>query len=118
MEKTVLISMPMEDFQTVIIDCVNSCLRHHKPQNAAPPTESDQLLSIKQAAALLCLSVPTLYGYVHRAEIPVCKRGNRLYFTKADLMKWVEAGRKFTPKELDSATNNFLINTKGASHGK
>jgi excisionase family DNA binding protein len=119
MEKTVLISMPMEDFQSVIIDCVSACLLHYKPQSTTThPTETDHLLSIKQAAALLCLSVPTLYGYVHRAEIPVCKRGNRLYFTKADLMKWVEAGRKFTSKELDSSTNDFLTKTKGASHGK
>ena len=114
-----MISMPMEDFQSVIIQCVSTCLRNHKPpQTTPPPSDLDQLLSIKDAAELLRLSVPTLYGYVHRAEIPVCKRGNRLYFTKADLLKWIEGGRKQTTTELASSTNAFLVNKRGAKYGK
>lgn len=120
MEKTVMISIPMEDFQSVIIDCVNTCLRNTKPVMVPAPTPNDapQLLSIKEASNMLGLSVPTLYGYVHRAEIPVCKRANRLYFTKADLLKWIEGGRKHTTTEVESATNDFLANEKGAKHGK
>jgi predicted DNA-binding transcriptional regulator AlpA len=120
MEKTVMISMPMEDFQSVIIDCVNACLRNTKPVvvPAPSPNDSPQLLSIKQASTMLGLSVPTLYGYVHRAEIPVCKRANRLYFTKADLLKWIEGGRKQTTTDIEAETNNFLANKKGVNHGK
>lgn len=114
-----MISMPMEDFQSVIIDCVNACLRNAKPLTPVPPSpEAPQLLSIKDASSLLGLTVPTLYGYVHRAEIPVCKRANRLYFTKADLLKWIEGGRKQTTTELASSTNAFLVNKRGAKYGK
>lgn len=121
MEKTVMISLPMEDFQSVIIDCMNVCLRNNKPVMPVvvpAPNDSHDLLNIKQASTMLGLSVPTLYGYVHRAEIPVCKRGNRLYFTKADLMKWIEGGRKITLKEAELVTDHFLANQKGANHGK
>lgn len=113
MEKTVMISMPMEEFQSVIIECVITCLQNHKPPQAAtPPSDLDQLLSIKDAADLLRLSVPTLYGYVHRSEIPVSKRGNRLYFIKGDLLAWVKQGRKQTSTETESSTNEFLTSIK------
>ena len=42
--------------------------------------EPDSLLTIKQAAEILHLSVPTIYGLVQRSEVPVCKRGKRLYW--------------------------------------
>ena len=53
----------------------------HQPKQVFP-YQTDQLLTIQQAAELLSLSVPTLYGYVHRAEIPAFKRPGtkRLFF--------------------------------------
>jgi excisionase family DNA binding protein len=62
-------------------------------------TEPDQLLTIQQAGELLNLSVPTLYGYVQRAEIPVSKRGKRLYFSKQELFVWIKEGRRKTLAE-------------------
>lgn len=72
------------------------------------PPEADQLLTIQQAAELLNLSVPTLYGYVHRSEIPVCKRSKRLYFSRQELMEWIKAGRKKTLAETASEAENYL----------
>ena len=71
-------------------------------------SEPEHLLTIKQAAEILNLSVPTLYGYVHRAEIPVCKRGKRLYFSKQELTDWVKAGRKKTVAEIEAAAKSFI----------
>ena len=70
--------------------------------------EPDQLLNIKQAADLLNLSVPTIYGYVHRAEIPVSKRGKRLYFSKLELLDWVKEGRKKTMSEIAQQATSRL----------
>jgi excisionase family DNA binding protein len=64
--------------------------------------QADELLTIQQAAAFLKLSVPTLYGLVSRSELPVNKRGKRLYFSKIELTAWVKAGRKKTIAELQS----------------
>jgi excisionase family DNA binding protein len=63
-------------------------------QKAEPQTESDDLLTIQQAASFLKLSVPTLYGLVSRSKLPVNKRGKRLYFSKHELTDWIKAGRK------------------------
>lgn len=70
--------------------------------------EPDQLLTIQQAGELLSLSVPTLYGYVQRAEIPVCKRSKRLYFSRLTLIEWVKAGRKKTLAETASEADAYL----------
>ncbi len=59
--------------------------------------ETDQLLTIKQAGEFISLSVPTIYGLVQRAAIPVSKQGKRLYFSKQELTDWIKSGRKLTP---------------------
>lgn len=71
-------------------------------------SEGEQLLTITQAGELLNLSVATLYGYVHRSEIPVCKRGKRLYFPKQSLIEWVKEGRKKTTAELNNQAHTFV----------
>lgn len=72
-----------------------------------PVEEPDQLLTIQQAGDLLSLSVPTLYGYVQRNEIPFCKRGKRLYFSKHDLTNWVKASRRKTLSETAEEAQQF-----------
>jgi len=74
--------------------------------------EGDQLLTIKQASELICLSVPTLYSLVHRAEIPVNKRGKRLYFSKQELTDWIKAGRRKTKSELSAEADQYLESKK------
>ena len=78
--------------------------------------EPEQLLTVQQAAELLNLSVPTLYGYTQRAEIPVCKRGKRLYFSKQSLFEWIKDGRKKTLAETASEAENYL-KKKGGNNG-
>jgi len=82
-------------------------------QVGAPYPESEQLLTIQQAGEILNLSVPTLYGYVHRAEIPVCKRGKRLYFSKQELLEWIKQGRKKTFAETTVEAEYYLKNKGG-----
>ncbi|MEB0260503.1 helix-turn-helix domain-containing protein [Mucilaginibacter sp. 10I4] len=74
--------------------------------------ETDQLLTIKQAAGLISLSVPTLYGLVSRKEIPVSKRGKRLYFSKFELTDWIKAGRKLTVSEIEREAGIFMVHQK------
>ncbi len=82
-----------------------------KGSNAQPP--GDQLLPIEGAAALLHLTVPTVYGLVHRKEIPVMKKGKRLYFSREELTQYIKSGRKKTTAELTTeAETEFLTANK------
>jgi len=79
-------------------------------QKAEPQTEFDNPINIKEVAILAGLTVPTLYGYVQRNEIPFNKKGNRLYFFKSDIIEWIKSGRQKTLKELASDADTFLSN--------
>jgi len=75
-------------------------------------SEIDQLLTIKEAAVFLHLSVPTIYGYVSRSAIPVSKQGKRLYFSKQELTEWVKIGCKKTIAEINDEANTYLRKKK------
>ena len=56
--------------------------------------ESNERMTVKQAATFLTLAVSTLYNKVSLKEIPVTKKGKRLYFYKSELEAWIRSGRK------------------------
>ncbi|MFT5250684.1 MAG: excisionase family DNA binding protein [bacterium] len=89
------------------IDNITSLLQSVK-QNVP---QSD-LLTIKDAARFLNLSVPTLYGKVSRREIPFMKRGKRLYFSRMELTDYIKSGKVLSDKEIVDQTDNFLSNSK------
>jgi excisionase family DNA binding protein len=64
-----------------------------------PHEPSEKLLSIEEAAAFLNLSKPTLYGYVHRKQIPFLKKSKRLYFVESELLEWIKSSREETPND-------------------
>ncbi len=73
------------------------------------PAEEDEMLIISQAAELVKKSVTTLYGHVHRGEIPCYKRGGRLYFSKLELIAWIKEGKKSTNSEINAQANSYLV---------
>jgi excisionase family DNA binding protein len=116
MDKTVLISLPIEDLQTVIIDCVNSCLRNNKQESKPPTDQPEQLLTIQKAAEFLSLTVPTIYSKVSKREIPVMKRNNRLYFSRTELIEYLKEGRKKSNAEIQLEAEAYL-KKKGGNNG-
>ena len=74
--------------------------------------ETDQLLTIQEAGQLINLTVPTIYGLVSRSEIPVSKKGKRLYFSKLELIEWVKSGRKKTIAEIATEAENYTNNKR------
>lgn len=58
--------------------------------------QTEQFLTIKEAAEFLNLTVSTLYSKCSRGELPFMKRSKRLYFSSVELMEYLKAGRKNT----------------------
>jgi excisionase family DNA binding protein len=73
------------------------------------PVETDELLTISEAARFLKLSIPTVYAKVSRKEIPVNKQGKRLYFYKSELADWIKSGRKKTMAEINLEVEQSII---------
>jgi excisionase family DNA binding protein len=78
------------------LESIEQLLLH---QHEHPPGY-EELLTITNAAKFLNLSVPTIYSKVCRKEIPVNKRGKRLYFYQSELTEWIKSGRKKTADEI------------------
>lgn len=82
------------------------------PKEIGNQLNADQLLTIQEAANFLHLSVPTIYGYVSKNNIPFSKKGKRLYFSKQELTDWVKTGRKKTIAEISAEANTYLTKRK------
>jgi len=97
-----IIEARLNNIETLLLDL------KHSPKEQHSHPESDQLLTIQQAAEILCLSVPTIYSLVSRSEIPCMKKGKRLYFSKEEITNWIKTGRKKTISEIEMETDNYL----------
>ena len=71
-------------------------------------TTTKELLTVKEAAQFLNLSTSTIYGKVHRNELPYMKRGKRLYFSSTELLQYLKKGRVKTCEEREIEMNKYL----------
>ncbi|MEP6551950.1 MAG: helix-turn-helix domain-containing protein [Ferruginibacter sp.] len=74
--------------------------------------QSEDLLTIQQAADFLRLSITTIYGFTSRNEIPSMKKGKRLYFSKDELTTWIKQGKRMTAAEIESEADVYLNSKK------
>ena len=82
-------------------------------QNNNPKIEQpEQLLTVQEAAQFLNLTVATIYSKVSKSELPVMKRGKRLYFSSTELMEYIKEGRKKSNAEIEQEAEAYLLNTK------
>lgn len=106
----IIVQLDSEQLENLIERSVCKALEKMPAQEPEP--EPDIYLPIEDAATLLRLTVPTIYRKTSRREIPgVCKRGNRLFFSKKALLEYIKQGMRKTHVELmDAAETYYSIN--------
>jgi excisionase family DNA binding protein len=98
---------------TMLTNEVSELKRLLMEKQAEPSAQSnDKPLSIGEAADFLNLSIPTLYSKVSRGELPVMKRGKRLYFSLAELKEYLNAGRRKSNAEIVAEVDQYLLKSK------
>ncbi len=102
---------------TQIYDKLEKIERLLESQNSVARVDNDKLLTIREASEIIHLSVPTIYGLAQRQEIPVCKKGKRLYFTREELIQWIKTGRKKTISEIESEADHYIVR-KGSRYAR
>lgn len=85
-------------------------------KNEFPST--DVFMSVTETSQFLNLSIATIYSKVSKRELPVLKRGKRLYFSKTELLEYLEKGRKKLKTEIEAEANAYLSNSKTGNNGK
>jgi len=63
-----------------------------KALSSLPAETAPAVGGIELATEITRLSKSRIYALVSERAIPHSKRGNKLYFSRADLMDWVQAG--------------------------
>ena len=103
----------------LLIEKIESLEKHLLENSGKRTTEqSDQLMTVDQAAEFLNLAKPTVYSMVSRGELPYMKRSKRLYFSRKDLIAYIRDGRKKTKSEMLDSASDFLTKRRGGdSHG-
>lgn len=77
------------------LTAIEKLLAGHSPADAP----EKEFLTVEETAALLNLTVATMYGKVHRREIPHSKSGKNLIFRRSEIESWIAANRKPTTTE-------------------
>lgn len=85
-------------------------LKHPDKPNV-PATQDEDLMTVKQAAKLLDLSVATIYCKISRDELPAIKGPKRTYFSKTELLNYLKQSRrnvKPSEKQEEKDPTEFL----------
>jgi len=78
----------------------------------------EQLLTIREAAHYLAVSVSTLYGWVWQRRIPFVKIGRALRFDPQDLQAFVDANKQVPRQEPSSDSRPVrCYNSRAAGKG-
>jgi excisionase family DNA binding protein len=105
----------MENPFEIIIQRLNAIerllyeIKTGKQVEIMPVAYSNELMNVQQVAEYLSLSVQTIYGLVHKMEIPNAKRGKRLYFKRAEIDDWISQSRRKTIAEIEQEASNYLL---------
>ena len=75
--------------------------------------QTEQFLTIQEAAEFLSLEVSTMYCKVSKGELPVMKQNKRLYFSRTELMEYIKAGRKKSNAEIEQGIKEQGIKEQG-----
>ncbi|GAB2478717.1 helix-turn-helix domain-containing protein [Algoriphagus taiwanensis] len=109
MKELILTTYTREEFLDLVKEAIRSELSQFPPNT---PKQTDKPLTIEEASEFLNLTKATLYGKVSRREIPVMKRGKKLYFSMSDLIAYLDKGRVKTFEELNEEAQIFLNRRK------
>ena len=73
---------------------------------------SGDLMTLKNVMEYLSISSSTIYKLSSTMEIPHIKRGNRLYFQKEEINKWLAKSKIKTKAEIEEEANDYLLKRK------
>ena len=107
MATSFLINVTEDEFKIFLRQVLSEILGE---QNANPGPTLPDILDVKQAAEFLHLKITTIYEKTSEKTIPHFKKGNKLYFRKAELKAWVETGKVKTNEEIQGEAVTYILN--------
>ena len=97
MQNLVLTQLSTPELQQIICDAVKTALAE---QSLKQTTETDIIGGVELAMEITGKAKPTIYDLVHKRLIPHSKRGKQLYFSRRELLEWINSGKRKTVSEI------------------
>ncbi len=105
----IIITTPPE-LEDMIYTSLKRAFGEIKPEK---PGNEQRFLNLTEASEFLNLASQTIYGLTCKREIPFLKKGKKLYFKEADLIAWLEKGRKPSQDEMKANSTGLTFKKKG-----
>ena len=106
---TILTNLNELEFKELLRQSVRDVLQENQSNRRPEPPD---VLDIKAAAEFLKLKVSTLYEKTSYKQIPHFKKGNKLYFHRAELEAWIKSGRVKTRADIEGEALSHLMTRK------
>lgn len=106
MQKLMAIEITLDDLQTLIIDSVNTCLKHHSPQPAPAPKvaiDAERLLTKKQAAELIGVCCSTVDNHARAGNLTRRYVGKAVRFSRDEVL---QLAQEKTPRKAGESLLN------------
>lgn len=103
----VILSIEKEELASMIRDAVEAALSSLGLKTE--PQEQEDLMTIEDVALWLDMKKSALYQKTHYREIPFMKKGKRVYFSRKELIKWLQEGKKLTLSERNELASDRLV---------
>ena len=84
------------------LSCIEDLLLDlkHGPLRVDTTDQPERLLTSREAAEFLSLTVPTICSKVLKGELPEIRLGKRLYFSRTELMEYLKQGHSGKPSNV------------------
>ncbi len=109
MENIVFTQISIQEIRNILREEVRTAMKDFANSSTS---QNPEYLSIEDVSKMLNLAIPSIYGLVHRKQIPYIKRGKKLIFEKTKIEEWLKNGRRKTKEEIDLEVEEHLINTR------
>ena len=69
----------------------------------------NELLSVDEVANYLNYAKASIYGLVHKRELPYIKTGKKLLFKKKDIDRWIEDRKGKTKSDIKKMADDYIL---------
>ena len=107
-QKFSLNSLLQELLVPIVRDAVKLAFREHIALSKPEPEDPDEMLSAKEAAGYLDVSLSTLYRYSCQGEINTYGSGKRIWLKKAELDQWLQKKRSKSTSSMQEEIDTLL----------
>jgi excisionase family DNA binding protein len=116
MSDFVLISIPEATLSHIVERAVLKALEGHSPPHSA--NEPEGYGGVSLAMEVTGLKKLSIYGLVHKGQIPHYKRGQRLYFKRTELLDWLADGKRKTQQEIEADAETYVKHNTRTRKGR